>query len=219
MRGDSLRDLYAKVIAVVGLGVLAGAGALVDYWPTRGALPRVATATGLVTPPGPLPVPVVTTVDASPARPAPARSARIQPAAVTTRTPTALTQVTPPASVAVASPVAATPLAPLPVAHRIDLAGSTAIALAAPPVAPAPVVTPAPPPTDPFVAAAGDAFPDAPLRFAPPATLADDSDGFIVGAVKKTRDSIVRTGRKTGASIFDAFRFVGGKMKKALPGT
>src|SRR5688572_20940070 len=207
MRGDSLRDLYAKVIAVVGLGVLAGAGALVDYWPTRGALPRVATATGLVTPPGPLPVPVVTTVDASPARPTPARNARIQPAAVTTRTPTTVTEMTTtPVSVAVASPAAATPLAPLPVARRIDLAGSTAIALAAPPVAPAPVVTPAPPPTDPFVVAAGAPFPDAPLRFAPPATLADDSDGFIVGAVKKTRDSIVRTGRKTGASIFDAFR-------------
>jgi hypothetical protein len=33
VRGDFVRDLYAKTLALVGLGVLAGTGALLDYWP------------------------------------------------------------------------------------------------------------------------------------------------------------------------------------------
>jgi hypothetical protein len=44
MRGDSLRDFYAKTIALCGLGLLAGAGALVDYWPTAIEFPSVGPA-------------------------------------------------------------------------------------------------------------------------------------------------------------------------------
>jgi hypothetical protein len=44
VRGDSLQDLYAKVAAVLGLGLLALSGAVVDYWPVNGPLPRIATA-------------------------------------------------------------------------------------------------------------------------------------------------------------------------------
>ncbi len=44
MRGDSLRDLYAKALALLGLGLLGAAGALVNYWPVRGDLPVVASA-------------------------------------------------------------------------------------------------------------------------------------------------------------------------------
>jgi hypothetical protein len=42
MRGDSVRDLYAKALALIGLAVLAGAGALMDYWPVQGSLPVVS---------------------------------------------------------------------------------------------------------------------------------------------------------------------------------
>lgn len=42
MRGDSLRDLYAKLLAVLGLALLGGVGAAVDYWPTDLAMPVVA---------------------------------------------------------------------------------------------------------------------------------------------------------------------------------
>jgi len=44
VRGDSLRDLYAKALALLGLGLLGAAGALVDYWPVPSALPAVASA-------------------------------------------------------------------------------------------------------------------------------------------------------------------------------
>jgi hypothetical protein len=44
VRGDSLRDLYAKALALLGLGLLGAAGALVNYWPVRGDLPVVASA-------------------------------------------------------------------------------------------------------------------------------------------------------------------------------
>jgi hypothetical protein len=46
VRGDSLRDLYAKTLAVLGLGLLAGAGAIVDYWPVNGTLPALPVAVG-----------------------------------------------------------------------------------------------------------------------------------------------------------------------------
>jgi len=42
MRGDSLRDFYAKSIALLGLGLLGAIGAAVDYWPTGVAIPRTS---------------------------------------------------------------------------------------------------------------------------------------------------------------------------------
>jgi len=42
VRGDSVRDLYAKSLALLGLAVLAGAGALVDYWPVHNDFPAVS---------------------------------------------------------------------------------------------------------------------------------------------------------------------------------
>src|SRR5690606_234841 len=43
VRGDSRRDLYAKTLALCGLGLLAGTGALVDYWPVGMKLPLAVT--------------------------------------------------------------------------------------------------------------------------------------------------------------------------------
>ncbi|HEX5215908.1 MAG TPA: hypothetical protein VFV98_10620 [Vicinamibacterales bacterium] len=208
MRGDSLRDLYAKVIAVVGLGVLAGAGALVDYWPSGGALPRVAIEQSGPALAVPLPVPAVASV-AEPRRLDVVRTARIQSPGVETVRVSAAVKVDP------------GPSNSLPVSHRIDLTRSSAAALAAPPVAPQPsVASPAQDQNDLTVSdVTANLFMNSPVRLSAVSVSEDDGEGFIVGAAKKTRDSIVRTGRKTGASIFDAFRFVGGAMKKALPGT
>jgi hypothetical protein len=54
MRGDSVRDLYAKALALIGLAVLAGAGALMDYWPVQGTLPAVSFNYSLPSGPGAL---------------------------------------------------------------------------------------------------------------------------------------------------------------------
>lgn len=54
MRGDSVRDLYAKVLALMGLAALAGTGALVDYWPVQGNLPGVSFTLSLPSHPVPL---------------------------------------------------------------------------------------------------------------------------------------------------------------------
>ena len=209
MRGDSLRDLYAKVIAVVGLGVLAGAGALVDYWPSGGTLPRVATEKGGPAIAGPLPVAAVGTVAELP-RPGVGRTARIQSLAAEAAQPSS------------ARTADLNTLASLPLADSIDLTGSAAAALVAPPVALQPSVpTSAQEQNDVPVSddVTANALTNSPVRLSAVSVSEDDGEGFIVGAAKKTRDSIVRTSRKTGASIFDAFRFVGGAMKKALPGT
>jgi hypothetical protein len=53
-------------------------------------------------------------------------------------------------------------------------------------------------------------------------TLASSSadvngEGLITGAFKKTGSSLVRTGARTGASIFDAVRVVSGVVRRALP--
>jgi hypothetical protein len=42
MRGDSLRDFYAKSLAVLGLAVLGALGAVVDYWPAAFTVPTTA---------------------------------------------------------------------------------------------------------------------------------------------------------------------------------
>lgn len=74
VRGDSLRDLYAKALALLGLGLLGATGALVNYWPVQNNMPGVASA--LVVPAG-VPVPSiaeasvdVTTWSVEPRRPA-----------------------------------------------------------------------------------------------------------------------------------------------------
>jgi hypothetical protein len=44
VRGDSRIDLYAKSLALAGLGLLGAVGAAIDYWPAETRLPQVAIA-------------------------------------------------------------------------------------------------------------------------------------------------------------------------------
>jgi hypothetical protein len=210
MRGDSIRDLYAKTLALFGLGILAGTGALVDYWPSRVTLPVVESALALPDVAHSLPVP------ANPPEFA-IRVARQSPR-----------------EVAPALPVAAVAVHVAPRLPVVDLTSlespllvSTA-ALSDPPAA-ALVLTEA------FAAESDDTVLGQELRLSEPAPswpgpiaisaslqpvgtgLDEDRDGLIAGAVKRTGTTLARTGRKTGSSIIEAFRVVTGAMRKALP--
>jgi hypothetical protein len=204
MRGDSLRDFYAKALALVGLGTLASVGALVDYWPGQVDIPRVAGVTTralLPSLPRAADLPLV---------------ARVTPA----RTPLAPRAV--PAVIAVSTDIAqmldrwdvldvgALGTAPqlatvppptdydvMPIAE-MDLAVN-AVRLASPPVAMV-------------------ALEDRPVNYpqvSAPAPAAASADG-ITGMFRKTGSSLAAVGAKTGSTIIGAFRFVGGAFRKIL---
>ena len=206
MRGDSLRDLYAKTLALFGLALLAGVGALVDYWPASGALPVVASPT-----PGPVPVRLpdlasidIDTLKRAAAAPTAPRAALPRPALVR-RVP-----VNRPVDVA----LHALPLVPvvddIPVTDAVTLGEPPLPAAVTPVVAtrlPAPEIELPPAHVPGFgpsqAGSAGDG----------------SADGFFdnaTSAFKKTGESIVNTTVKTGSSIIKAFGLVGGAFKKVI---
>ena len=193
MRGDSVRDLYAKTLAVMGLGLLAGAGAVVDYWPVGGTMPAVRQA-ALPTPDAPvlaqnlgvyIPPP-----DFAP-RPAPRPAIRLAVGAKLFMAPPA------PIETAVAPVPPPTP-APMP-----DWA-SLPIEIAIPEFMTASFVDMS---VDMgFVATVPASDPDG-----------DGPTGMIGGAIRKTKNSLLRTGAVTRSSLADALRGVVGAFKKVTP--
>ena len=207
MRGDSLRDFQAKVLAIAGLGVLAGIGALVDYWPTGSNMPSIQA--GSLARPG-VPVP-------TPASVAAARQTEIDTAvpvaalAVTRRA----RSVTPPATlepVATVAAAGALPIGePLPLG-AVELTLTQVVPPAPATAAPAePIALPAPP-----VVTWAENRPPTP-SFAPTFVAPEPEPGFVMGTLKKTGAGIAKTGAVTGASIMDAFRGVAGAFKKVSP--
>jgi hypothetical protein len=193
VRGDSLRDLYAKALALLGLTVLAGVGALVDYWPTRSPMPRIE---GLQTVPALASVQPVDTSDI--AAPAPRRVRRV------------------------ATPAPVIPSsAPLPISTSADLltGGTDSFGEAPLPALTAPaVVTDLPmPAVELSDLAAVEAESPRFLAAAATPVVEDDGGGFFAGATglaKKAGSSILSTGSKAGASIMDGLSFVGRGLKK-----
>jgi len=202
VRGDSVRDLYAKTLALLGLGVLAGAGALVDYWPIGVNVPDAGSALDLPALARALPVsdqPSVRVVQDGSFR-------------LARRTLTSGRLVSP-----------AVEYTALPVGTPSESGAGQQVGLAAPVARMALAVTPAS-----FESAtANDAYEphlalvasadSVQLQEPVLASATIESDGFITGAFKKTGTSIIRTSVKTGASIYDAVRVVGGAVRKALP--
>ncbi len=196
MRGDSLRDLYAKVLAILGLGMLAGVGALVDYWPMSTGTPALMARPSFLPP-----LPALTLPDAVP-MPAAATVARAERAA-----PSAAAAMPAPDSIVAVPSVGESPFgeplalnappAPVVVAVPATEVPATEIELPAPP-----------PPVDAMIKA--EQFPNL--------VVSNQSEsGFLMGALKKTRAGLVKTGAVTGASIMDAFKGVVGVFKKVSP--
>lgn len=203
MRGDSLRDRYAKGLALLGLGMLASAGAVVDYWPTVGRLPLVP--------------PVEREILAQVQQPA------RDPLAIVIPTQSKTTRL---ATVSRARPIPVGVPA-ISVAEPPVLAGQP-VALVAPLVAAAePVLSPAEPLATLASAEAPTQIGAASSLILPPLVTSRqavdwpaeaDHDGFpIPGAVKTAGASILRTSARAGASVFDAFRSLGGTLLRALP--
>ena len=204
MQGYSVHDLYTKALAVLGLGMLAGIGALVDYWPSMSGLPIPANVR--VSPP------VQMTVSGIPAGPG---SINPTPARATLRA----RAVAAPASTATSSNVqtqtvlAAALIPAEALGANVPLA---ALEIDPPPAVEQSVVS--------FVQSdvpAESAEADYPLMVhagAPVArALDEDGDGFITGAFRKTGTSIRKTSVKTGSSIVGAIRGFGGAVRRALP--
>jgi hypothetical protein len=210
MRGDSIRDLYAKTLALLGLGVLAGAGALVDYWPSGVRLPVVesrfaqpAPSLALAVPEG-APDSGVTNVTDVSIQGRPALRARVIDS--------------PAINLATFIPETSAPVFG-DVSDEVSLTMTAARPAALVPVAFAPQDS---------VASLGEelSLSEPPATWiestlatstAPVALSVADDGGMLSGVMRATKSSLLVTGRKTGASIVGAFRAVGGAVKKAIP--
>lgn len=204
MRGDSVRDLYAKALALFGLSLLAGAGAIVDYWPVSGAVPRVIGAPNRLPSVARLPLAAGVGV-AAPALRHVAQSAALHAAAVTPDI--------------VSTPETSQLFVSMPVEPKMPI--GQPVGLTIPTI---PVMIPAPANDAP---ASEVELAQLPVTWARertngsigPSLLTSQQvdDGFFSGALKKTRDSLMKTGAATGASIADAFRGVANAFKKVSP--
>lgn len=199
VRGDSRRDLYSKTLALCGLGVLAGAGALVDYWPV-GVRFHVPASPGLST----------SSIATAPTATSDAPLVMLA-GLLDTPDPTSYQSG---GTHAVAAPLfASTDYESLPVvAVGYDLGTAVEVQSVH---------------TEAFVNVRSGApmLPGAQVNLTAPVRLnsgfpqaATDSDGgLITGAFRKTGTSIVRTGVWTGTSLVGAVRVVGGMVRRALP--
>ena len=197
MRGDSRRDLYAKTLALCGLGVLAGAGAVVDYWPVGVRFPAIAPLVGQ---PASLMPPISRSAEFAPIE----SSTDLVVRAAAAQTPARSSE---PAVV----------YASLPATRALNRGFGEAVELNRLPVPQFVAVSRDIPPMN-------DVYPE---LYAPvPQLLADrtssgpgdsSDDGFLGSAFKRTGTSIVKTSMKTGVSIFGAVRVVGSAVRRVLP--
>lgn len=200
MRGDSLRDFYAKTIALLGLALVGAIGALIDYWPVSHPLPRVTVA---------LPAP------------APVRMARAETALMNAPEPRA-EQV--PVVRRHASHRAAPDLMSVRVASAADVVGSSstwAFNAPAPPLASIAVQPITSLHATPVALVAPELTPESPVMvFAQHSSGSDPADqGFLSDATevaKKAGTTIMSGTVKTGTSIVEGLRTFGGAVRRGL---
>lgn len=220
MRGDSLRDLYAKTLALIGLVLLGAVGALVDYWPVRQEVP--AAAGGLRAPGAARPIPAADAMIPD----MKARDRGMAPllASAAPRA-TAPAPVVPPADSlrvsaasprAVASGTATPPALGVPPAPPLLLAVDAPAVFHARPVAELALAAPPPAASLPVSDAAPSGLPAIVLSESP--VPADD--GFLADAtsmMKKTGATIVTGTMKAGAPFVGVARFLGDAFRKITP--
>lgn len=188
-------------MALCGLGVLAGAGALVDYWPVGVRFP-LAASPAFASPAGAS----VSAADADALSVLAVLLDAPRPSAIDATGADTLTE----------SPVLLLSYESLPTTDAgFDIGTPVEIESL-----PAPA----------FVNVRNEVptLPGSPVQLTAPAVtngLDDDftraasggHGGFITSAFRRTGASIVRTGVKTGSSLVDAVRVVGGVVRRVLP--
>jgi hypothetical protein len=200
MRSHARVDLFAKAVALTGLGCLGLAGAVIDSWPET-SLPAVRTVADFGGSGS-----VVTLIDV------PGFGATSNPAGMTftlggrRRSPRAVAERVPlvqPAAfrraVSFAARQPARPhVRPMPVTSDLPDLSSAGVELL-----PAPALSA-------FISNRPPLMPTSTLVLMQP-----DDDGFISGVLKKTGSSVSSSFGKAGSSLVGAFRLVGGAVKKA----
>jgi len=203
MRGDSLRDFYAKTLALLGLALVGALGALVDYWPATQPLPRISEPL-----PAPAPAGIAARADTAVAdvtallaapRPAVKHSSVVRrearPTSLSVRMASArdvLGASHPVALQAPAPSVRSIPVRPVTSLHAVN------VALVAPELTPEPPVM--------LFAQHGSGH-----GAADQGLLTDATE-----AAKKAGTSIMSGTVKTGASIVGGLRSVGGVVRRGL---
>jgi hypothetical protein len=207
MRGDSVRDFYAKTLALLGLGVLAGTGALVDYWPAPSVhLPIAEPALRM-------PEVAWTALPASPVEPMLVAT----PRSVVARGPSLQ-----PIVADISSPALAEPLPTLSVTEPAVFAYRSVALAAPPPDVLVPVTWASTGHTEIALSSyddyqpigSGGGYPSGQVALD---SSADQDDWWITAAAKRTGSSIARTGARTGASFVNLFRAVNRVVRRALP--
>jgi hypothetical protein len=195
MRSHSRVDLYAKAVALTGLGCLGIGGALVDYWPTTSDLPAVRSATEFAGSPSVstiVDVPGFTSASSAGIRFILGSARDVRTAQVTTKSVEPVTSEIQPISF---SPVPRSLTVDATV-RLADLPGQP-VNLSHAPLIDEPVFTEETP--------------------SPAAVMVlnnSEPDGFLSGVLKKTRASVGSSVGKAGSSLAGAVRVVGGAVRK-----
>ncbi len=204
MRGDSRLDLVAKSLALVGLGVLAGVGALVNHWPTGPNLPQVAAL--------PPELPAALARPGVPLRISSAQAERGAPAAphaiveaVAARAPLPMAApVVPAARVAILSEAVALRRLPITAGPLEAWGGADRVTLD-------PLMEPLPEARHALLATGAlDEQADLEPPFVPAAV---SDDGLLASVFKKTGSSLTGSLGKASTAIVGAFKAAGGAVK------
>jgi hypothetical protein len=203
MRGDSVRDFYAKTLALLGLGALASVGALVDYWPGKLDIPHVSpvrSAAMLPAAPAVLGLPLASRPLGPTLRPV-----RLGTTEFVTEDGTAIGLGDLAADEEVFSEPDSSPVATPP--GYLEVVPVVAWSL---PTSHVELLTPL------FMMARleDDATPFVVVPV--PQAPASSSSNGIIGVLRKTGSGIAAVGIKTGSTIVGAFRAVGGAFRKIL---
>jgi len=195
VRAYSTRDFYAKTMAVLGLGALAGVGAVVDGWPGAVDAPRVT--------------PAAIFAETVQTRPALILAAVAESGLV----PSARARSAGDVDDIVHAPVSLAAYEPVPLTVTAEVIPTAAASEPQSAIEPIPMLD---------VRDAGPVRWSAVelAMMTPPASASEHKPaggGVLTTAFKKTGNSLAAAGKKTGGKAIDAARAVGSAFRKAFP--